>query len=180
MSEPFKPYVSLGSHLRYVREQSKQSLSEVSGAVEIEEKHLEQIEAGEDRPAEDILLLLISHFRVKDHEAVQLWELADYDSDMPDEIRLDADAGHNHKQQVMLLALDVRTMYSDGLDVVVNPAGVTLHFNQTTGKIQTAPIAKIGMSHQQAEMVMKTIQQALLHAKYNDGNRLLPPPSSEA
>lgn len=57
---------------------------EVSGAVEIDEKRLKRIEAGIERPAEDILLLLISHFGVADREAVQLWELADYDSDMPD------------------------------------------------------------------------------------------------
>ena len=179
MSEPAKPYVSLGSHLRYVREQSKQSLAEVSGAVEIDEQQLERIETGLERPAEDILLLLISHFGVKDREAVQLWELAEYDSDMPDEIRADHDPHQGVKPMVMLLALDVRTMYSDGMDVVVTPAGVTLHFNQTTSPSQMAPIAKIGMSQQQAELVIQTMQQALLHAKYNGGARLLPPPKAD-
>jgi transcriptional regulator with XRE-family HTH domain len=91
MSESKTPYKSLGSHLKYVREQSRQSLMEVSGAVEIDQRSLERIEAGIERPAEDILLLLISHFGVADREAVQLWELANYDSDMPDQIRPEAE-----------------------------------------------------------------------------------------
>src|SRR5690348_16751997 len=150
MSESNAPYVTLGNHLKYVREQSKQTLSEVSGAVEIDEQQLARIESGMERPSEDILLLLISHFGVQDREAVQLWELADYDSDMPDEIKPEQ-ALFNNKQMIMLLAIDMRTLYSDGVEVTVNPAGVTLQFTQANGSSQTAPVARIGMSHQQAE-----------------------------
>ena len=176
MSDSNNPFVTLGSHLKYVREQSKQSLSEVSGAVEIDEKQLERIEAGMERPAEDILLLLISHFGVQDREAVQLWELAEYDSDIPEEIRLDSHQGHlGGKPMIMLLAVDVRTMYSDGLEVTANPAGVTLHFTQAVSQSQLAPVARVGMSHQQAEQVIRTMQQALLRARYLGGNKLLPP-----
>jgi transcriptional regulator with XRE-family HTH domain len=178
MSESNAPYVTLGSHLKYVREQSRQSLAEVSGAVEIEEQHLERIEAGLERPTEDILMLLISHFGVQDREAVQLWELAEYDSDIPEGIRprLDHDAAQlGGKPMVMLLAIDVRTMYSDGLDVTVNPAGVTLNFTQSAGKSQQTPVARVGMSHQQAEQVIRALEQALLHAKYLGNTKLLPP-----
>jgi transcriptional regulator with XRE-family HTH domain len=173
MSESKNPFVTLGSHLKYVREQSKQSLSEVSGAVEIEENQLARIEAGVERPAEDILLLLISHFGVQDREAVQLWELAEYDSDMPDEMRLDGQLGG--KPMIMVLAVDVRTMYSDGMDATVNQAGVTLNFTQAVNPTQTAPVARVGMSHQQAEQVIKAMQQALLRSKYLGQNKLLPP-----
>ena len=176
MSQPNHPFITLGSHLKYVREQSRQSLSEVSGAVEIDEQHLERIEAGVERPAEDILLLLISHFGVQDREAVQLWELAEYDSDLPDEIRLDSHPAHlGSKPMIMLLAVDVRTMYSDGLEVTVNPAGVTLHFTQAVSQSQLAPVARVGMSHQQAEQVIRTMQQALLRSKYLSSTKLLPP-----
>lgn len=176
MSESNVPYITLGSHLRYVREQSKQSLSEVSGAVEIDEKQLERIEAGLERPAEDILLLLISHFGVQDREAVQLWELAEYDSDIPEEIKPDSSPTHlGGKPMIMLLAVDVRTMYSDGLEVTVNPAGVTLHFTQAVGQSQVAPVARVGMSHHQAEQVIRSMQQALLRAKYLSDTKLLPP-----
>jgi transcriptional regulator with XRE-family HTH domain len=176
MSESNNPFITLGSHLKYVREQFKQSLSEVSGAVEIDEKQLERIEAGVERPAEDILLLLISHFGVQDREAVQLWELAEYDSDIPEEIRLDSHPAQlGSKPMIMLLAVDVRTMYSDGLEVTVNPAGVTLHFTQAVSQSQLAPVARVGMSHQQAEQVIHTMQQALLRARYLGGTKLLPP-----
>lgn len=176
MSELEQPFKSLGSHLKYVREQSKQSLAEVSGAVEIDEVHLERIEAGFERPAEDILLLLISHFGVKDREAVQLWELAEYDSEMPEEIRADSgEATLGGRPMVMLLATDVRTLYSDGVEVTVTPAGVTVQFSQTLGENQSNPVARVGMSHHQATHVIQALQQALLHAKYDTGPRLLPP-----
>ncbi len=177
MSEPNIPYITLGNHLKYVREQSKQSLTEVSGAVEIDEQQLARIEAGLERPPEDILLLLISHFGVHDREASQLWELAEYDSDMPEDIRRNADASSSlgGKPTVMLLAMDMRTMYSDGLDILVNPAGVTLHFTQATTQSHAAPVARVGMSHAQAEQVIRTLQQALLSAKYVGYTKQLPP-----
>lgn len=174
MNEANTPFKSLGSHLKYVREQSKQSLAEVSGAVEIDERHLERIESGVERPAEDILLLLISHFGVKDREAVQLWELADYDTSAPEEIKPHDDT--SAKPVLMLLAMDVRTLYSDGLEVNVSPAGVTLNFTQATGPNQLTTVARLGMSHQQTEMVIKTMQQALLQARYANTPKLLPPP----
>jgi len=175
MSESEAPYVTLGSHLKYVREQSRQSRLEVSGAVEIDEYQLERIEAGLERPSEDILLLLISHFGVQDREAVQLWELAEYDSDLPEEIKPDSPVQFNGKPMVMLLAVDVRTMYSDGLEVAVSPAGVTLHFTQAVGPSQRASVARVGMSQPQAEEVIRTLQQALLRAKYLGDTKLLPP-----
>lgn len=171
-----RPFITLGRHLRYVREQSQQSLSEVSGAVEIDEEQLQRIEAGLERPAEDILLLLISHFGVQDREAVQLWELAEYDSDIPDEIRPDAPSPQlNGKPMIMLLAMDVRTMYSDGVEVTANPAGVTLHFTQTVNRSQVSSVARIGMSQHQAEQVIRTLEQALLRSKYLGEHKLLPP-----
>lgn len=173
MSSAKKPYGDLGNHLKYVRQQSNRTLAEVSGAVEIDEDYLARIEAGLERPAEDVLLLLISYFGVKDREAVQLWESADYDSELPDSIRSD------DKSTVMLLALDPRTIYSDGLDVVINPAGVTLNFTQSNLQNQPMPIARVGLSHQQAELVVKTLEQALLHARYNGGSKLLPPPTAD-
>jgi transcriptional regulator with XRE-family HTH domain len=176
MSESETPYITLGSHLKYVREQSRQSLSEVSGAVEIDENQLERIEAGQERPSEDILLLLISHFGVQDREAVQLWELAEYESDLPDEIRPDRSSAElSGKPVVMLLAVDVRTMYSDGLEVTINPAGVTLNFTQSVNQAQMASVARVGMSHKQAEQVIRSLQQALLRARYLSDTKLLPP-----
>lgn len=175
VSEANAPYISLGNHLKYVREQAKQSLAEVSGAVEIDEHQLERIEAGKERPAEDVLLLLISHFGLHDREAVQLWEQAAYDNDMPDEVVTGAPQPANGKPAIMLLAVDMRAIYSDGLELTTTPTGITFNFTQSNGKTLPATAAKIGMSLDQAEVVLQTLQQAILHAKYNSVKKIEPP-----
>jgi hypothetical protein len=173
---PFQP---LGTHLKYLREQLKETIHEASGAVEIGVDELERIERGLIRPSEDILLLLIQHYNMHDQEAVQLWELAGYDGDnSPHRLRIEeaTAAAINNKQMVMLLAMDVRTMYSDGFDININQAGMTFTFTQTAGKGQQLPVGKIGMSYDQAEQVLKTLEQALLKAKYLRGPQGLPSP----
>lgn len=167
----------MGRHLKYVREQLHQSVAEVSGAVEIDSDVLERIEAGRERPSEDILLLLISHYGVEDQQAVQLWELAEYDAAAPEQLRPDVEIPAGQKV-VMLLALDTRTMYSDGIEVEVDKAGVTLTFTQASGKSQKAPVARVGMSVDQAHEVMRAMQRAMLEAKYGTA-KLLPPPKSQ-
>jgi len=177
-SAPKLPYKTLGTHLKYLREQSHQSLSEVSGAVEIDEQALARIEDGSERPAEDILLLLISHFGMQDQEAVQLWELAGYDGDVTDKSRLGDETQIGNKSVVMLLALDMRTLYSDAMEAECNQAGITLTFAQTS-QSQTMPVARIGMSYEQAVQVTHNLQQALLRAKYSHGPKALPPQTQQ-
>lgn len=172
------PFKMLGSHLKYLREQLQESQMEVSGAVEIETETLDRIEKGVERPSEDILLLLIQHYDMQDQEAVQLWELAGYDGDnSPHKVKLDTSTAEmlNNKQVVMLLAMDMRTMYSDGVDININPGGITMNFTQVAGNGKQQPVGRIGMSYEQASMVMKTLEQALLRAKYMRGPQGLPP-----
>lgn len=178
MSESRAPFTTLGKHLRYLREQLQQSVAEVSGAVEIDEQMLENIEAGKARPAEDILLLLISYYGLQDQQAVRLWELAEYDAEVPDQIKPDIDLA-NGKATVMLLAVDVRTMYSDGVDITAGSAGVTMNFTQAAGKGQTIPVGRIGMSLEQAERVAKTLQLAILKARQAKDPKQLPPGTSQ-
>jgi transcriptional regulator with XRE-family HTH domain len=177
MNENIPPFGALGKHLKFVREQSRESLSEVSGAVEIDEQMLERIEAGEERPAEDVLLLLISHFGVQDQEAIQLWELANYDGEIPEQIRPEANIpAAGGKPVVMLLAMDMRTIYSDGIEINCSQAGLTMNFTQVSGRqSRPSPVARIGMSYEQAEIVYANLGKALLKAKYIRGQRLLPP-----
>jgi len=163
---PFRP---LGNHLRYLREQIQESVAEVSGAVEIEIEKLERIEQGVERPSEDILMLLISHFNMQDHEAVQLWELAGYEDAKGDKFQLPSDM--LGKPMMVLLAMDMRIMYSDGIQVSATKQGVTMNFTQ--GKDQ--PVSRIGMSREQAAMVLRTLQVALLKSQYPDSPPQLPP-----
>src|SRR3954470_12224031 len=74
-------YRTLGKHLKELRTRANESLAEASGAVEIDVRELAGFELGKDRPTEDVLLLLISHFGAKDDEAVKLWEMAGYSTD---------------------------------------------------------------------------------------------------
>lgn len=191
MSRDEKPFANLGKHLRDVREQSKRSLAEVSGAIEIDEHALRLIEIGQERPEEEVMLLLISYFGVRDQEALHLWELAQYDSDLNDHMQFN-ESGHDAeaailagKQVIMMLAMDVRTMYSDGLEINWNQAGLTLNFTQTNAQTtaQTQPpaisVARVGLSYTQAEEVLKTLQKALLQAKYGGTTKLLPPPANK-
>lgn len=178
MSEQQAPYLTLGRHLKYVREQSEETLAETSGAVEIDEASLERIEAGQERPSEDILLLLISHFQVQEQEALQLWELANYDREAPDQIK-PVEAHINGKQMVMLLAMDLRTVYSDGVQIDANPAGITMNFTQAAGNNQANPVARVGMSLDQAEAVLQTLQTAILQTRYHRSPKQLPPPDAK-
>jgi transcriptional regulator with XRE-family HTH domain len=183
-----KPYAELGKRLKVLREKTKRSLSEVSGAVEIEEALLKQIEEGNKRPGEDLMLLLISYFNMPDQEALSLWGLAKYDSELTDHVDLDLNGPQDNediaqlasKSMVMLFSMDVRTMYTDGVDIGWNEAGITATFTQSNSQLngephKTIPVAKVGMSHEQAEKVIATLQTALLHAKYANRNKLLPP-----
>ncbi len=73
-----RPHRAIGLRLKTLRERAKESLLEVSGAVEVDVAVLQEIEAGKRLPDEDILLMLINHFNVPDQESVKLWELAGY------------------------------------------------------------------------------------------------------
>jgi DNA-binding XRE family transcriptional regulator len=190
MNRPEKPFISLGKHLRNVREQASRSLAEVSGAIEIDEKSLKLIETGQERPEEEVMLLLISYFGVQDQEALHLWELARYDSDLTDHLQFnepnhepEAAAALMSKPVIMMLAMDMRTMYSDGLEINWNKAGLTLNFtqanSQANGQSPVVSVARVGLSYTQAEQVLRSLERALLHAKYVGNTKLLPPPSNK-
>lgn len=177
MSEPSMtpPYKNLGNQLLRLRQSRQETVAEVSGAVEIEPSALERIEQGVELPAEDILLLLISHFNIHDDEAVKLWEMAGYDHDE----RSPEQQAHNLGKQpvLMVLGLDSRIVYSNGVNVSADPSGVVMSFMQYADPTQQAvAVSRIGMSREQAEKVLETLQQALLRDKYASGPKSLPAP----
>jgi transcriptional regulator with XRE-family HTH domain len=158
------PYEPLGSQLRHLRERNRESMAEVSGAVEIDETELSQIEAGAERPSEDILLLLISHFAVEDDKAAELWQLAGYDHQEDH----DHENGTASRAQTLMVMIDPRVMYSDNVEVVTNSKGVVVSFSQSAGQNgQPLTISRIGMSHDQAKLLMGVLHQAL----YDSENR---------
>lgn len=156
------PYKRLGLILKQLREEHRESTAEVSGAVEIDEAELARFEAGSDRPAEDILLLLISHFGIEDDHANELWQLAGYENRADEFGSPNIETETKQRIQAMMVMLDPRVMYSDGVEVVANKQGVILNFDQTANPgSQHLTIARIGMSYDQAKAVMGLLHQVL-------------------
>lgn len=177
------PYETLGTQLRKLRERKRESVAEVCGAVEIEEKDLSLIETGTERPSEDILLLLISHFALEDDKAAELWQMAGYDRPQADDEH-DHDHDHEHggrerdqsqssSRQTLMVMIDPRVMYSDSVEVVADDRGVVVNFSQHAGQHgQPLTISRIGMSRDQAKMVMGMLHQALYDLE-NPGRKRL-------
>lgn len=173
------PFKTLGTRLKYLRERSQESLAEAAGAVEIDADALERIEQGVELPSEEILMLLMSHFNMQDSEAVQVWELAGYDRRNGPDILNAEDLMAGGKPVVMLLAVDVRTQYTDGVDIYADAAGLQMTFTQANGQGSANPVAKVGMSLDQAEAVAKALQLALLKVKYGGRGLGLPAPRDQ-
>lgn len=156
-ARPEQPFKKLGDRLKTIRQKLHESVAEVSGAVEIDEPTLKRIEQGDERPSEDILMLLISHFGMQDDEAAGLWQLAGYEQPRND----DHDHHVSDKSTILVMAVDPRVIYSDGVQVTANNNGVVMSFSQSNGSPNPLTTARIGMSREHAEAVIRTLQEAL-------------------
>jgi hypothetical protein len=136
-------------------------VAEVSGAVEIDEPAMLRIEQGRERPAEDILLLLINHFGMHEDEAAGLWQLAGYDQPRSHDHHDFSEDNNSNRSAILVMAVDPRVIYSDGVQVTASNNGVTVSFSQASGTPNALTTAKIGMSREQAYAVIRTLQDAL-------------------
>lgn len=174
MIEPKRqlPFKTLGQYLRALRERRQESLAEVAEAIEIESSVLEQIEEGAERPDEDTLMLFISYYGLQDNEAVQLWHSAGYTKD--DEASYTNLREPQIKGTTILLAVDIRAIYSDSVAILGNQNGVIMNFMQNTGSDQPLTVSRVGMSYSQAEELLHSIERVLLFDKYLPKQRMLP------
>lgn len=176
MSEEKKsklPYSQLGQKLRHMRISRQESLAEVSGAVEVEIETLRSFEQGSTCPTEDILLLLINHFDLKEQEADRLWKLAGFD----DNPFVTNDAQIQSKQLIAVSAEDLKIVYTDMVHVSANNFGVIMNFLQSGGPgSQPLAISRVGMSREHAEIVLALLQKTLEATRPN----ALPAPKSSA
>lgn len=157
-----KPYRLLGEKLRSLRQKHSESLVEVSGAVEIDPEVLDQIENGTERPSEDILLLLISHFSSRDPEADHLWQLAGYERSPQNEPAMGSGDHYGPQPAVMVLPIDARIVYTDTVHVVANNHGVVMNFLQNAGpNNQTIAVSRVGMSREHAKSMLELLQRTL-------------------
>lgn len=156
------PFGPLGKQLKRLREKRQQSLAEVSGAVEIDPETLNAIEEGSERPGEDILLLLISHFATKEDVATKLWELAGYSHDELPVRNAVNDFYGKAQNGVVVLPAEARIVYTDMVHVMVNNYGVVMNFMQTGGpNSQPLAVSRVGMSREHAKSVLEVLQKTL-------------------
>jgi transcriptional regulator with XRE-family HTH domain len=169
------PFKALGQRLKAVRVKLRESVVEVSGAVEIEAGQLERIEQGRERPSEDILQLLINHFGMRDDEADGLWQLAGYDPHCEHDHMHDMEDAAQQGRAIMVMAIDPRIVYSDQVQVNASQSGVVVSFAQKANLPQPLVASRIGMSREQALTVARTIQEALQRSE----PRQLPRPKNQ-
>jgi len=157
------PYRQLGKQLKGLRDRVGESLAEASGAVEIDVKQLANFELGRARPNEDVLLLLISHFGVKDDEAVKIWQLAGFDMN-----KIPASHMVNNEPENGIASPDQRILFTDIVDVIVNNYGVVMNFMQSggSGKSPTS-VSRVGMSREHAKSVLQILQITLNQTENN-------------
>lgn len=167
------PYKQLGLWLKGLRQKKQETLAEVSGAVEIEAETLQEIEKGINRPGEDILMLLISYFNVREDDAVKAWELAGYDKLTPG----GSSSDHGSSQSVFVMPFDVRVAYTDMAHVSKNKYGVTINFSQADGiGGQPLVVSRVGMSYEHAKKLLEVLQKSLQEPE----QKLLPAPEQNA
>ena len=177
------PFKTLGKYLKQLRQKQQESLGETSGAVEIEVEKLDRFERGAELPTEDILLLLISHFELQDDEAIELWELAGYSRDSEnypfERPQQPQENAMTKAMQITLVAMDNRVLHTNGVEIDVDASGgVVLNFSHSGGGQPPYTVSRVGMSTQQAQQLLESLQRSLLHQKYLSGPKALPDPKS--
>ncbi len=160
------PFSALGAAIRAMRLRAKESLVEVSAAIELPEERLGLIEKGELRPSEDIMELFIMHFTVQENEADKLWDLAGYDDKKSEAMHHTHEEANNGQQTVMVTPYDARIVYTDMVHVMVNNYGVIMNFMQGAGpNNQPLAVARVGMSREHAKSVLEVLQKTLDQAE---------------
>jgi len=157
-----QPFESLGGQLKQYRQKRRRSMAEVSGAIEIDIETLARIEQGSIRPAEEILLLLISYFGIKEEEANRLWSLAGYNRPKTASTSQMNDDDSQSRSFIMLMPIETRIVYTDSMHLNVNNDAVVLNFMQNDMLTnQSVPIARVGMSRSNARILLRLLQKSL-------------------
>lgn len=154
------PYYRLGQRLQQIRRQLRETISEVSSAVELEADIISSYEKGETRPSEEVLGMLISHFDIKDDEAEELWELAGYVQHESIETMHDMP-----QPTLVVIPVENKIIYTDTANVSVNNYGVVLTFLQSGPNNQQVPVSRVGMSLEHAKSVLEVLAKTIAQAE---------------
>lgn len=176
-----EPYQALGARLKFFREQWQQSVGEVSGTLEIDEKSLKAIEEGKTIPSEHLLEMFINHFLLTDEQADDLRDIADQYKDQISEGLVSGIEDMLMKQIVMYIPTDNKTLYTDSMQATVNKNGVIVQFMQASSNDVNQPltVSRVGMSREHAERMIEVLRSTLEHHDHSSGNKLLPSPKKD-
>lgn len=176
-----QPFEVFGRSLRKLRDEHKKSIQELSGALEVSDAAILSYESGKSRPSEDVLLLIIQHFQLKDELAKELWRLAGY-APLPHDARYFVNDDLGETLEVRSLQgsnEDARIVYTDMVQVMVNNFGVIMNFMQGAGpNNQPLAISRIGMSKEHARSVLELLSKTLEQADKVEGSARKQLPSS--
>lgn len=166
---------SFSAELKKLRLQHQKTIADVAGAIELDVEVVARYENGDERPSEEILLLLISYFKVSDTTAAKLWKLAGYgEQGQRIDSLLDAlqDAG------AFALPKDAKITYTDIVQAQKNAQGLVLNFMQSGGPMgKPLVVSRLGMSAEQAKNVVTVLIAALKEQPDTKAQqRLLEPP----
>lgn len=160
-----QPFSTFGAALKKLRQEVHETEAEVSGAVEIDQIRLKAFESGESRPPEDVLLLLIQHFALREEKATELWRLAGYADTPMEEAHYYAndDFGNAKSTDPMTQRPEeAPIVYTDMIQVMVNNYGVIMQFLQgaaTNGS--PLAVARVGMSKEHARSIIEVLKTTL-------------------
>jgi transcriptional regulator with XRE-family HTH domain len=181
MGEKKEPFAKFGATLKKMRLSAKDTIDGLSEALELDRRVYSLIEKGTLQPAEDVVTMILSKYKVEEAEALDIWELAGYN-----EVESDKEVYIENTivktQPIMVLPQDLRIVYTDMVHIVVNNYGLTINFMQGGGNGNSPlAVARIGMSIEHAKSVANVINDTL-DKHFNAKNALpksLPPQASQ-
>ena len=161
------PYQKFGQAITNLRRKFHVTKRDFCGALEINEDYLMKLETGEERPSEELVEQVISHFSLDGKIADNLWLLAGY----PPLDKLD-----DAMAQVAFLPLsEAKISYTDMVHVTVNNYGVVLNFMQHGGpQNQPVVVSRLGMSKEHAHSVIEVLARTLSTHSRGRGHLQLP------
>ena len=181
-----KQFENLGGQLKKIRLDANKTLTDVSGALELSERQLSAIERGEERPHEELILLLASYFKLSKMQTQKLLYLAGYNKgSQKAKARSKKDnfaafledflGKHMLDSQHFMIAfsekIQEKAIYTNETSVNVSQNGVIIKFAQSTFVDKAAisvPVAKVGMSLEHAHQLNKILTKALKKVERSD------------
>ncbi len=160
--------------LRKVREEQKYTLEQVANAIGVSKVYLSNLENGYEKPSSATLGKLREFYKLNKDFAFEATETANDSSlsssdtskevsSMPEEQK-QKPAGQTQTQTLQIKVPEtLNVLYSDSAFVTASRFGLVFDFAQTVGPTnQQNVVARIGMSKEHAESLMRVLQQKIV------------------